>query len=552
VIGRATDRAVGAVLVVLALALALGLPLPGLGAAVTGLSLALWGAASALEHVPVLGATGDARILLDAALLAALFSVPTKPGRARLVGHVGAVPALLGLAGLLLFGLGLGGWLAVVAVGGAVLLPHPERGPSADRRVLAGALFAGWAALFALHALYVSGPGIQPAPVADRGFWGAVQDGLSALPGGAWVEPVASAFGVAAAVGASKALRGAGVPLRPRAVGGPAQWVVAFAHLAGVVGLAASGPWLARVWRCPDAQDLVRVLDPRPGVFQLAVVGDQLWANDREERETRRYALPGGAALPPVRWEDAVPDAWPEELIPLADGGAWVALVVGEDDGSLVVPLDADGAPGPRFPLPGCFVASSARLSGGDVLLGCEYAPDFLRLDPRSGEVKERFAVPGLGSAEAVEVIADRAYAVGLWDAPWLVEIDPTTHRAVRSRFAGDFNWDLAWSPGSDLLAVPRFLQRTIDLYDRATLAPRGHLPGEFGARPIVFDGERQAFYVAGTFSGRLRAAALDGRTRALRVGGLVRSLALRGDTLYLGGRCGVQAVDVAAWGGAP
>lgn len=555
---RAVEAAIGVLGAALLLSLAFGFPLPGATAALTGASLGIWGLAAALEHLPIGGGTSDVRVLIEAAVVAVILAgfpaAARAPTRWRWLPHVGALPGLVGLIAALLFGLGLGGWLAggvlialaLPAVGGGPALPGPPR-----HLALVAAMFAGWVAFLELHALYVSGPGIQPAPVADRGIWGGLQDLLSALPAGGWFEAVGSIVGVLAALLGSRGLLRAGVPRWPRLLEGPSQWLVAGAHLAIVVGLCSLGPWVSGVWRCPEPAAFVRPFDAAPGTFQLAVVGEQLWANDREARQTRRFALPAGAPLPPLSWEAIVPDAWPEELVPV-DGGAWVALVVGEESGSVLVGLDDDGQPGSPLRLPGCFVASQARLPGGDLLLGCEYAPDFLRLDPQRGEIVDRFVVPGLGSVEELVVVGQSAYAVALWGAPWLVEVDLARRAAVRSHFAGDFNWGLAHAPGSDLLAVPRFLERRIDLYDRATLAPRGHLPGEFGGRPIVFDAPRQAWYVAGTFSGRLRRSSLDGETRTLPVGGLVRTLALHGDTLYLGGRCGVRAVDLEAWDQAP
>jgi hypothetical protein len=544
---RGLEAVLGAVLAGALLCLAFGVPAPGLLHGVTAASLWLWGTAAAMENLPLLGGTSDLRIVLEALLVAGLVAkIPA--GRWRPLVHGLAVPGLIGVIGALLFGVGLGGgWAGVVLIALAVpALGGPSDVEEPPRVAVGGAFFLGWGALFALHALYVSGPGIQPAPVADRGVVGALQDLLTALPGGAALDPLLSVIGAIAAVFASRALFSQGLPRWPRLIEGPAQWLLAGAHLVVVVGLSASGPWLAGVWRCPEPPSFVTPLDREPGTFQLAVVGDQLWANDREGRHTRRFALSDGAVLPPVDWETHVEDSWPEELIPQAEG-AWVALVQGEGDGNVLVPVGADGTPGDPVRLPGCFVASSARLPGGDTLLGCEYAPEFRRLK-EDGSLVERFTVPGLGSVEEIRVIQGRVYAVALWGAPWLVEIDLETKKAARSRFAGDFNWGLGWAPGSDLLAVPRFLERRLDLYDRATLEPRGRLAGEFGGRPLVFDARRQTFYVAGTFSGRLRASGLDGSTRTLPVGGLVRTLALHGDTLYLGGRCGVRALDLAAW----
>lgn len=375
-------------------------------------------------------------------------------------------------------------------------------------------------------------------------MWALLQDALGALPAGLGTRLGLHGLALAGAIGFAHLASRRGATLQLR--GGPAELLVPIAAGVGVLGIAAAGPWLSDVWRCPDTPHTT-AFDDLPGTFQLGLVGDQLWANDREERTTRRFQLPGGAPLPPVSWEAAVDDAWPEELIPHGEG-AWIALVAGESDGNVLVPVALDGTPGAPVRLPGCFVASHAPLPDGALLLGCEYDGEFLVFDPATASIRDRFRVPGLGSVEEVLVARGRIYAVALWNAPWLVEVDLETHKAARSAFAGDFNWALEWLPGTDLLAVPRFYEGRIDLYARESLEPRGRLPGAFGGRPLVYDGRRQSLIVAGTFSGQLRASGLDGSTRTLPIGGLVRTLALDGDRLFLGGRCGVRALDLAAW----
>lgn len=582
------EAAVGLTLVALVLHLWTPLANPlGLWAR-TGLSLVGWWAAERMDHVPLFGSLSDGMVLLEALVLSAVVLLPmlaVRPvdeGTRRwvrgyrigylVVAGAAVLPAVLGLLALIAFGGGLAGGLTALLVLGLATFypwttwpPDPpalragERAPLLPQGRVACALgvLGGMVAFLYLHVVFVSGPGIQPLPVSE-GLPDALAPLLQALPDGPIVRTVMRVLFAASALALSVVLQRKGVPLLPRLRTGPVGWVAPLGHMALLVLLCAAPAQALDVWRCPDleADGPTRRLTDEPGTFALAVVDDgrQLWANLREQRRTLRFALPGGEPLPPIEWERVQRDSWPEELIPLPGGEVWVGLVApAAGDQTLMATVDAATGVqrGSPFIVPRCYVASWTWLPDRErLLLGCEYAPEFLVIEPGSRAVEDRWRVPGLGSVE--EIVFDPksglVFAAPLWSGPWLTGIDPEEGRAIDSLWIGDFTWGAALDAERGVAWLTRFHEGrvlAVDLSDR-TVAARHEAP--WSARPIVLhDGW---LLTAGTYSGRLQAidTSTDAPRRTLRVGGLVRSLASDAHHLYYGGRCGIHAVDLDAW----
>lgn len=562
---RAT-RAVETVLGFLGLATALhlwgGVP-NALGLRVqTAFSTTAWRAAEALERLPGFEEVSDVLVLVRGTLLAvvvgAMLWVGRTGGLRAVPGHVTAAVPLLGLLAVVVYGAGLAptAFLATVALS-AFLGRRTEPGPAP--RFSLGAAWVGCVAFLLLHALYVSGPGIQPALVADGGIGGWVSRLVEPLTGSTWLKLLAQGVAVASSLAVSVLLQRRGIPLVPRWVAGPAGWLPPVAQ-AAVIAIACGAPvQVLSVWKCPTPAYAgpTRVIDARPGSFQLHVVdgGAALWSVDREAAVTRRWALPTGRPLPDIDWRSVRPDAWPEEQIP-APGAVWSALVDPEIyDASVLVRVDDHtGQPtGQPVVTDGCYVASSAMLPTGELLLGCEYTPEFLVLDAETGAIHDRFVVPEAGSFEEIVLSGDVAYAVPLWFGASLTRVDLQDHRALGSTFLGDFNWGATQLDGT--LLVTRFQEGRVQSVDMESGAVLDAVHVGYGTRPVVVRPGTRWVIAAGTYSGTLAAAELaDDGTFAdpvrLPVGGLVRSLAPSPDGrfLYFAGRCGVRSLDLAAW----
>ncbi len=530
----------------------------------TLLSTTAWRAAEGLERLPGFEDVSDLLVLVRGTLLAVVVIALLRPGRRGGVrawaGHAAAIVPLFGLGAVVLYGGGMApiAWGATL-VGALLVGRHPAEGPPPFAVVAAGA-WAGCVAFLLLHALYVSGPGIQPALVADGGIGAWFQSVLEPLTGAPFLRRLVQATLAAALVLLSGALHRRGVPILPRLRRGPAGWLAPVAHAALLAGVTALPVQVLWSWKCPAADPAVTEIDARAGSFQLHVVdeGRALWSVDREAAVTRRWALPEGTPLPDVDWRTIRYEAWPEEQIP-SRGAVWGALVDPElHDSSVLVRLDAaTGRPlGDPVVTDGCYVASWASLPDGRLLLGCEYTPEFIVLRAADGTILDRFEVPEAGSFEEVVVQGDVAYTVPLWFGARLTRVDLSERRALGSSLLGDFNWGAEAADGR--LFVTRFHEGRLLSVDMATGAVLDAVRVGYGARPVVVRPGGRWVIAAGTYSGALAAAEVRpdgtfGDVRRRLVGGLVRSLAPAADgrSLYYAGRCGVQALDLDAWLGA-
>lgn len=570
-----------------------------LGVAVqTAVSRFSWGLAAAVEEWPILHDASDVTVILGATVMTGLALIPLVPYARHLEAEAAksqaardyegdrsepallvslwtqmlAVPGAVGLLGAALWGAGLAPKLAVGT--GLTLLAVAmtqtarragslSRAPATPRiltlRVVPWVL--GWAAFLWLHALYVSGPGIEPLPVAEDGFVDVIATALAALPEHTLLRPVADGLGVVVALFVGATLMISGFPLLPRLAAGPAGWLHGLFTPAVVAVILGTPTQLLDQWRCPaPGTGPIEWVDARPGVFQLDVAGRELWAVDRRAAETRRFQLTDGRLAATVAWAEFYDGAQPEEQWVSGTGEVWTALVSGGyDSGSVLVALDANSGVRTAAPMvvPGCWVSSVVvRDEGKEAILGCEHSGEILHLDLVNRSFGERFAIPGAGSVE--ELVHDprtrHLFALPLWRGHRLLELDLQRAKPVRSRPLGDFQWSAALDPVRDALWVPRFQEgqlwrvRVDDLQvDRVERL-------SYGLRPIVLLDGGARVVTAATYSGRLWAvdATGDERPRSLHVGGLVRDLALApdGTTLWLAGRCGVGRIDTRAWPG--
>lgn len=570
-----------------------------LGAAVaTAWSRGAWALAAHVERWPALHDASDLRVVLGAALVTALGLAPmlryaryleieaaksdaarayegdrSEPPALVLVwSHLLAVPAVVGLGGVAFWGgalaprtallvFGLLAALALTRTGRAAgAVAHPPALPrDLLRRFVPWA--AGWAAFLWLHALYVSGPGIEPLPVSEGAWVQWIATTLRDLPDVSWVAPAAqgAAALIALALGGTCLLHG--YPLVPRLAAGPAGWVQALLCPAAVAACVGAPVQLLDQWRCPtETGSPIRWIDHQGGGFQLDLTTRELWAVDRRGAETRRYDLADGRLVATVPWGELYGGAQPEEQWVSARGEVWTALVGGhEGEGSTLVVLDAGTGMRTAAPilLTDCYVASVAlRNEGRGALLGCENSGEIIQLDLEQRRILERFAVPGAGSVE--ELIEDprtgHLYALPLWRGHHLIELDLQRARPVRQRALGDFQWSAALDIERDTLWVPRFQEGQLWRVRLSDLAVDASYRLSYGLRPVVLLGGGSQVVTAATYSGRLWATPADGSQdpRSLHVGGLVRDLALSpdGHALYLAGRCGVGVIDTRQWPG--
>jgi len=549
------DRAACVVVALVVLDVLWAVPNPVGGHVRSGLSRALFGGAATLERVPLLHSGSDIGALLAAAALAFVFLGPgllacrlaPESAAARGLLHVGSVPAVLGLlAGL--------GWAAGIAPAACTLLlaavalgapANPDKpGPWAVG--LAG--FLGLLGVTFAHAVYVSGPGMQPTLLGDAGPVAALGQVLGSLPTGPAFLVLGQVFAGACVLAALAGMHLRGRSLLPRVSRGPAAWLAPLAGLLALSAILSLPRQLLEVWRCPPASDAWRVLDARPGTFQLAATAETLWAVDRQGAGVRRYALPSGEALPEPR---ELRGGWPEE-ISASPAGLWLAQVPGGADGSVLRALSLEtGVALGRVPVPGCFVASTLWMPEHQrLLLGCEYGGRLAWLDPASQAVIPIAGrVAGLGSVESLAGTDDAVFAAPLWHGDRLVRLDRSSLLPVRSRFVGDFGWGLV--ARGDGVALGRFQEGRVDFFDGA-LTRSGSVRVGFGVRDLeTWDapsGRRWMFALA-SGAGRITAAPWGGgEARSLQIGGGARDLLVADAMLYVGGRCGLAQIDLDSW----
>ena len=561
----------------------------------TGCSLGIWRAAQTLEAVPVLRDADDRVALVVGVITAVVVTVLTararrEPGKAGEATHqpqaalswprlwplhVVALPACPGLLSVIAWGAGLspGGALlgVLVLLALATLLPRAGelRGPFArpaalprGRRRLALSVAFGTISLLGVHHLYISGPGIEPALVADGPLADGLAAAVAALPSSPLRPLLADAVGVGLGVALALLLVTRGTPVVPRLSAGPAGWAPPLFVLALVAAGVGAPRWVLQVWTCPSSGKPITWITRDPGTFQLEIpASGQLWAIDRAGRQTRRFLLEDLSELAALDWAEVAGGAWPEETFTVGQGPVWTALVTPEiADGSLLWPSDpGNGSPaGTPVPLPGCFVASALWIPEATRwLLGCEYSPEVVLLSPNPAERLQRFSIPDAGSFE--ELVLDpktgRALALPLWNGTDLLEIDVGEARIRRRVFVGDFHWGIAADPRRRSLWIPRFHEGRLLELDLDTLAVRRSVDVGWGVRPVLTLPARGWVLAAGTYSGELWAVDLDGRrpTQHLPVGGFVRDLVWDevGRRIVFAGRCGIGLIDPGLWPGA-
>jgi len=516
------------------------------------LSQTLFAIAASLEHIPLLSDGSDLSVVLSSLILCVLLFGPglfLRSGRHSRLGqlllHAAAMPATLGLlAGL--------GWAAGLAPTGASLLilmvalgapAVPER-PSLARVGLAGLI--GLSGVTFAHAVYVSGPGIQPTLLGDAGPVAALGSLLAGLPHEPAFRSVCQVAVGLLVLGGVARLHLVHRSAFPRFSAGPAEWLVPLCRLFGLTLLLSLPAQALDILRCPPLPAPMTLVDARPGTFQMAFTPERLWAVDRQGTRVRGFALPDGRALP----DNQLRGGWPEEIAS-TPRGLWLAQVPVGGDGSVLSQLDPrTGAAKSRNPIPECFVASTLWLPGQEtLLLGCEYQGRVVRFLPATGQYSTSQQVPGLGSVESLVQTRRGILAAPLWDGDKLVRLDSETLLPLDSRFVGDFGWGLASS--GELVALGRFQEGRVDLFD-SSLTRLGSIKVGFGVRDVVLwtsdDGSSWVIALA-SGSGQVTAArATGGPTRRVRIGGGARDLALRGDALYLGGRCGIASLDLERW----
>lgn len=548
-----TDRLVYTVAVLTVLDVLLGMP-NAVGARVrSALSQTLFALAASLEHIPLLSEGSDVGAVLSALALGALLLAPgllllrssprSRPGAVLL--HLGAIPASLGLlAGL--------GWAAGLTPMGASLLllaaalgspAVPER-PSRSWVGAAGLL--GLLGVTFAHAVYVSGPGMQPTLLGDAGPVAALGPLLASLPNGPAFRTVCQVtVGLLAVAGLAR-LHLAHHSLVPRFSDGPAGWLAPLAGLLGLTLLLSLPVQTLDVLRCPPLPSHMTLVDGRSGTFQMAFTQDRLWAADRQGGRVRGFELPGGAALP----TSALRGGWPEEITSTPQG-LWLAQVPGGSDGSVFAQLDpTTGAAMSRVPVPGCFVASTLWMPAQkSLLLGCEYGGKLIWFRPATGQQPIAQNVPGLGSVESLVHTRWGVIAAPLWHGDQLVRLHPETLALLDSRFVGDFGWGL--DADGELVALGRFQEGRVDLFD-SEFARLGSVKVGFGVRDVVLwtadDGTSWVIALA-SGAGRVTAAPTAGGPAVrVQIGGGARDLALRDSSLYVGGRCGIVSMDLERW----
>ncbi|GEM_PF-1201425 len=386
--------------------------------------------------------------------------------------------------------------------------------------------------------------------------------------------------------------------LRPFAPGDVLGLPVRLLPLVPVAALLVAHTYAARVFACPDDEALpagVERLADAGEVFQIAAGegGRVLAMTHRSERRIGRLeVLPTVGTLGAVSPADIIPApgqegmhptaeapldsflpgatyARPEELLYAPEAGRFFGTVLSADPkfyektisplndvNNMIVAFDGDArrATATWWESRQCWIgtlfwdAPRRRL-----LLGCEYDPALLQLDPATGEFAPGVEDAALGDVAGIAVDTreggDALWVVSMWNSARLTELDASL-QPRRSTTVGSGRYALAFDAETARLFTTAYYRSRVRILDADSLDTVGSIPTGLGARALAIDGPRDRVLVSSVYDGLVRVCDRGGRLlHRLPVGGHVKDITLDPDSgmAYFVSQCGLFRVDLDA-----
>jgi hypothetical protein len=188
------------------------------------------------------------------------------------------------------------------------------------------------------------------------------------------------------------------------------------------------------------------------------------------------------------------------------------------------------------------------------LVLGCEYAPELLIIDPTVNRPEDRFRLSYEGSFEELveDPVSGEIIGFPLWYGHEVVAMSIKKRQWTRRKSIGDFIWGVAPIPGTRDVLIARFQEGQVWRMNLGTFEVSEYWRTGYGTRAIAVRPQMDYALASATYEGALFALPLGekGTRKRLHTGALVRSLALHpsGETLYYGGRCGVYSLQLDRW----
>ncbi len=384
--------------------------------------------------------------------------------------------------------------------------------------------------------------------------------------------------------------------LRPFARGDMLAVPIRLLPVVCVAVLLVAHTYAARVFGCPDDEDLP------PGVERLADAGEvfQIAAGDggrvlamthRSERRIGRLPVrptvgelgavdpadiipaPGQEGMHPVEerpLETFLPGetyARPEELLYAPEVGRFFGTVLSADPrfyektisplndvNNMIVGFDgnARAAVATWWESRQCWVGTlfwdgpRRRL-----LMGCEYAPALLQLDPATGTFAPGIEDQALGDVAGIAVDTrpggDAHWVVSMWNSARLTELDAEL-QPRRSTVVGSGRYALVFDPETARLFTTAYYRSRVRILDADSLRTVGSISTGLGARALAVDGSRDRVLVSSVYDGLVRVCDRGGALlHALPVGGHVKDIAMDSEhgLAYFVSQCGLFRVDL-------
>lgn len=451
-----------------------------------------------------------------------------------------ALPAVLGLLEVILGGAGRAPVPFLFSVGAmATMLSH-----FAEARQPGPVLPGLRAEVFAAAAVGATVLGLRGAALGVPRFLDPL---LGWLPDGPVTLRLGTLLCVGAATFASARLLDRGVPLLPSTRLPLLANLLALGHLAFLATVTSAPETLLQLGTCPDASSDVVVWDAADGWSSVSAAGERTAVAAAPERRALAFFHPaeaGEGALEvlafPSRGRWLVGDGQGAWSVQEADGfWSLEQLVAGDeapgadgdglqDGADLTVLAVGDCRPTAAVAVPGVRVLACA--GGGLALVD---------------DTGVRRVLPRLAGIGALVALDDRRVAALPDDGrPWAALVDAQAGTVLRSWRVGGGHGGGGVTNTGDLL-LPRFREGRLEQHRVADGAAVQLWSVGYGAGDVQAAGPVR--YVAAPGAGLL-SAVLGDEVHRRAVGPGVRELALIGDRLVFGGRCGLRSLDTRAW----
>jgi hypothetical protein len=185
------------------------------------------------------------------------------------------------------------------------------------------------------------------------------------------------------------------------------------------------------------------------------------------------------------------------------------------------------------------------------LLLGCEYDPALLQLDPATGEFAPGVEDPALGDVAGIAVDTrpdhDGLWVVSMWNSARLTELGADL-QPRRSTVVGSGRYALAFDAETARLYTTAYYRSRARILNADSLATVGTIRTGLGTRALAVDGGRDRVLVSSVYDGLVRVCDREGTLlHRLPVGGHVKDIAL--DTqhglAYFVSQCGLFRVNL-------